>query len=93
MTAGCCSPSSVAEDMVNTELSVAFSSLRGISAGQFLELRAPQGFSFLQRSFSPGEGAMFVLMQHIRRDLTYFDMGFVESDTILTSIVHIGPLF
>lgn len=38
-------------DMVNTELSVAFSPLRGISAGQYLELRAPQGFAFLERSF------------------------------------------
>ena len=48
-------PCSRSEDMVNTELSVTFSPLRGI-AGQYLELRAPQGFSFLERSFSPGEG-------------------------------------
>jgi hypothetical protein len=52
------------KDMVNTELSVAFSPLRGISAGQYLELRAPQGFAFLERSFRPGEGRQHELKRH-----------------------------
>ncbi|CAK9001002.1 unnamed protein product [Durusdinium trenchii] len=43
-------------DIANTEFFVAFSLLHGVSAGQILELRAPQGFRFLERSFSPGEG-------------------------------------
>eukprot|EP00434_Breviolum_minutum_P034969 symbB.v1.2.030952.t1/scaffold3543.1/size54354/3 len=59
--------------MVNTELSAAFSPLRGISAGQYLELRAPQGFAFLERSFSPGEGFPLISGQVFLDDASSWD--------------------